>query len=134
MKFTSYGKQYNNISYESLLDYVSQIVLSKSDEDLKEKTQIYEEEKKLFFFTKSSLKLNKEKLLISIKELARVRLILSILSIIDTLRKESVLFGDRKRKVTILLNELKSKSFGELKVIETNLKLAIPNNSKVTNY
>jgi len=134
MKFKSHGKLQDNISYECLLDYLSQIIITKFDEDLKLKHQIYEKEKSNFSKTKTAVKETKLKFLDAVKELARMKVMVSILTIIDTLRKEGALFGERKRKIILLLNELKAKNFKELRMIEKNLHLIIPNNPKITNY
>lgn len=122
------------LEYHDLLNYLSQIVLSKTNEEIKKKRESYLGSKLLLKTSKNDLRKKRERLLELSKEIGRVNILLEVVSTIDTLCKESVLYGDKRSKVLALLDNLLDKDSQQLMVILDRLRVYVPEDiSRITN-
>lgn len=113
----------SNLEYQDLFYYLSQIVLSKTDEEIETKHKEFLESSDSLEKAKDELKDIKKNLLSCSREIGRLQTMTSIVSMIDTLKKEGVLFGDKRSKVLGALNDITSKNVSQLRELEDKLRL-----------
>jgi hypothetical protein len=115
-----------SLSQKDLLTYLSQVVLSKTDEEIElasreaklAKDQLDEAKTKL-----KTVKDNMNKLLI---EHQKYKIMLSVLSKIDTLKREGVLVGENKNQIRKILGNIETKTIRQLKWLEDRLVTYVP--------
>lgn len=121
-----------SLSQRDLLTYLSQVVLSKTDEEIEmaaleagqAKRDLTEAKKKL-----KAVKTGMNRLLI---EHQRFKIMLSVLQKIDTLRKEGVIVGENKMQVRKILTGIEGKSIRQLKSLEDKLSSYVPESPKIS--
>lgn len=114
------------LQYEDLLSYLSQVVLSQTDDEIETKHSAYRKSKQDLQYAKGSLDSNRREMLEASKELSKLRVIDEILSIIESLNENGMLYGPRKSKFLALLNDLRTKSFPQLKSLAEKLRIQMP--------
>ena len=119
----------NKIFDENLMLYLSQIVLTRTNEKIKKSHQEYLHSKMVLLNTISKVKDIKKNLLDLTKELSRVKTLKRVISMIYTLKKEGVLIGKNRFKILDLLDTLKLKDFSSLRTIEENLSIYLPDHN-----
>ncbi len=117
---------------ENLMLYLSQMVLTRTDEKIKKAHHEYTVSKTVLLDTISRIKDIKKSLLDLTKELSRVKTLKRVISLIYTLKKEGVLIGKNRLKILDLLDTLKTKDFSSLRTIEENLSIYLPDHESRT--
>ena len=116
----------NNISHESLLFYLSQVVLVKTDEEIKSSQQRLITTKEITKKYKNDIKELKTQLENLTREYSREKALKRVLALVNTLKREGVLIGRNRGIVKELLVNIDSKSFEQLWNYEEKLSLKIP--------
>ena len=133
MKVTARRKMVGeSLSQRDLLTYLSQVILSKTDEEIElasgeaavAKKDLTEARKKL-----KAVKNGMNRLLI---EHQRFKIMLSVLQKIDTLRKEGVIVGENKMQVRKILTGIEGKSIRQLKSLKDKLSSYVPESPKIS--
>ncbi len=114
---------------ENLMLYLSQIVLTKTNEKIKKSHQEFLESKLVLTESIKGIKGIKNDLLSLTKELSRVKTLKRVISLIYTLKKEGVLIGKNRLTILDLLDTLRMKDFSSLRNIEENLSIYLPDNN-----
>ena len=114
---------------ENLMLYLSQIVLTKTNEKIKKSHQEFLESKLVLTESIKGIKGIKNDLLSLTKELSRVKTLKRVISLIYTLKKEGVLIGKKRLTILDLLDTLRMKDFSSLRNIEENLSIYLPDNN-----
>jgi len=117
---------------EDLLTYLSQVVLSKTDEEVKRATDYLNLTKGQLSEAKESLKSVKRRLLVLMEEYDRLRVMHEVLRKIDALRREGVIVGQNKIKINNILMNLEQQPLGTLRSLEDRLSAYVPESPKVT--
>jgi hypothetical protein len=118
----------STFSTKGLLSYLSEIVLSTTDEDIRKKKESLGKEKKLIESSKEELRSIKESLITESVKKKRLISLYNVLNTIDTLRKEGLLIGSNRAKVSKILQTVKEKDFRELRTLDERLALYLPDN------
>ena len=114
---------------ENLMLYLSQIVLTKTNEKIKKSHQEFLESKLVLTESIKGIKGIKNDLLSLTKELSRVKTLKRVISLIYTLKKEGVLIGKNRLTILDLLDTLRMKDFSSIRNIEENLSIYLPDNN-----
>lgn len=121
----------NSVNSQDLLDYLSQIVVLLTDDQIEQSSRELEQYKLSLEESKTRLESIKLKIIATSKEYKRLKVLNNVLSKIDALRKEGVLVRQNKIKILNLLSNIENKSISQLKVLENKLSVYIPDNPKV---
>ena len=121
----------NSVSSQDLLEYLSQIVILLTDDQIEQSSRELEQYKLGLEESKTRLESIKVKILATSKEYKRLKVLNNVLSKIDALRKEGVLVRQNKVKILNLLSNIENKSISQLKVLENKLSVYVPDNPKV---
>ena len=116
----------DSLEYQDLVSYLSQIILSKTNEEVEDRHKAYLESQRSLSQAKNNLKERREKLLEASRKLSRLRILAGIVSMIDGLKRETVLYGSKKVKILRLLGDLETKSYPQLRSLEEKLRIHIP--------
>ena len=111
---------------QDLINFLEEIVLSKTEEEIEKKEKELLETKRTLEKSKNDLKENRNKLIDLTRETSRFQLIGNILSMVEILKREGFVYGETKTKILNLLGKLKGKTFSQLKAIEEQLKIHMP--------
>lgn len=111
---------------DELLSYLSQIVLSKTDEETERLHLSLQEEKQKLVNSKKNLRVVKDRLSKVSSENNRLKVLGNVLHIIDSLNKEGILIGNNKTKISRILAGIHDKSLVNLKKLETKLSSYLP--------
>lgn len=121
-----------NLSNENLLSYLSQVVLCKTDEEMKIR------EDKIKFLRhemnekKKSLRETKNRLIHVYSESKRLDALSDVLELINTLNKEGVLIGKNRVKIFRLLDDINEQSFQKLRTLEERLSIYLPRRNRIS--
>lgn len=126
MNINSYDSINLNLGFDDLVFYLSQVVLSKTDEKIKESHQKYIDSKELLDTKQNELKIARSRLLKTIQEYDRIQTLQEVVKLIDTLRREGALLGGDRSKMLNLLSKVKDKDITSLKSLKNNLTVNIP--------
>ena len=118
---TSCSLSGSSINTEDLLSYLSQVVLTMTDEEARKRYNSLEEKKKSISAIKENFIAEKEKLSSLLTELSRQKALGRVLSTLDTLRREGVFTGQNRTRIRTLLENLDSKDFHYLRDLEERL-------------
>ncbi len=121
-----------NLTQEDFFDYLTRIVLFKSDDLIKAKRKEQDDNKQKINSFRNEL-MNRKRALIGLaNDLERKRKMYSVLNKIDSLRKEGVLIGKNKEKIMKILKEIESYSAHNLQKLEDKLDVYAPSLPKMT--
>jgi len=122
----------STLDYQGLVFYLSQHILSKTDKEVELSHDLYLESSEKLKTTLDKLKVSKDGLLSISREISRIQMMAEIVSVIDILKREGVLYGNRKEKILDILQELTEKSYSSLKDMKDKLRTLVPeDNSRV---
>lgn len=116
----------NNISQESLLFYLSQVVLVKTDEEIKSAQLRLKAAKARAGTYKTEIAGLKSQLEFLTKDYSREKALKRVLALVNTLKQEGVLIGRNRVIIKNLLLEIDNKNFQQLRNYEEQLSLKIP--------
>jgi len=126
MDIKYYPLKYVNLGFDELIFYLSQIVLSKTNERIKKKHEEFLESRELLRKSKEELREVRSTLLTYIQEYERIQILHEVVCLIDTLRKEGALLGGDRQKMMNLLGKIKDKDVTSLKSLKNNLLINVP--------
>lgn len=121
-----------DVSIDSLISYLSQIVLIKTDEEMEIRDNKIKQLRYNMVEKQKRGKELKDRLLHVYSESRRLDALLNVLNLISTLKKEGVLIGKNRAKVFRLLDEIDEQSFQTLKSLEGKLSIHLPKNNRVS--
>lgn len=117
----------NEFNYDDLVNYLSQIVLSKTDEEIEKKQFELDKIKASLINKKTEIEALKERNTNLSKELAKEKQLARVLSLVTTLNEEGVIRGKNRAKIDHLLKNIEKLSFFDLRNVEESLSIYIPN-------
>ncbi len=117
---------------DEIMNYLSQVVLSKTDEEISRKHLQLEQSKKSLTKVKEQLNRVKNTSTEVSKEYAKEKQLTRILSLIAALKKEGAIRGNLRVKIIKLLNNVHKMDFYELRNIEQEYSIHLPNKYKST--
>jgi hypothetical protein len=106
---------------DGLLSYLSQIVISKTDDMIEGKQRSLEKARKTLSDSKIRLKTISERLSTISNECKRLEAMYNTLQLIDVLKQEGMIIGNNKNKISRLLYKIQDYDFEDL----TKLKLRL---------
>ncbi len=115
---------------EDIMKYLSQVVLSKTDEEISKKHEQLEESKMSLTKIKDQLQRMKKTSAEVSKEYAREKQLSRILSLIAALKKEGAIRGNLRVKIIKLLSTVHKMDFYELRNAEQEYSIHLPNKYK----
>ncbi|MCK5020878.1 MAG: hypothetical protein KAS32_27910 [Candidatus Peribacteraceae bacterium] len=118
----------STIATDELLSYLSQIVLSKTESEIGSKEKNLRESQTIISQSKAQLQEKTEMLTQLTLEMKRAKTLYRVLATIDTLKKEGVLVGNNRTKISKILPTIQDQSFQNLRAIEEKLKVYLPDN------
>jgi len=116
----------SSLSSDSLLSYLSQIVLSKIDEKIEKRQKHLNEAKNILSESKSRLRETKERLTHISTEYERLKALYEVLQLIDTLKQEGILIGNNRVKISGLLYRVQDQNITMLKTLKRKLSVHLP--------
>lgn len=116
----------STLSSDSLLSYLSQIVLSKIDEKIEKRQKRLDEAKDRLIESKNQLKEVKERLTNVSAEYERLKALYEVLQLIDNLKQEGILVGNNRAKVSRLLYRVQDQNITTLKSLKRKLSVHLP--------
>lgn len=124
----------SSVSSDSLLLYLSQIVLSRTDETIEKKQRHIDELKARLTDKKLQLKTIKDRITKISVENRRLKALYQLLQLIDRLKQEGILIGRNKEKISRLLYRIEEKDTNTLLALISKLKIHLPavQNNRVT--
>lgn len=135
IKISTIQKQNNTIlNTNELLDYLTQIILSKIDIQVQDKQNKLNETKIIYNEKKNLVKQQKKDLLNKSREISKLNKISKILTLITTLREEGRIVGNTRKQIIDLLNKINGLSITQLIKIEEKLIIAIPEERNLTTF
>jgi hypothetical protein len=135
IKISTIQKQNNTIlNTNELLDYLTQIILSKIDTQVQDKQNKLNETKLIYNEKKNLVKQQKKDLLNKSREISKLNKISKILTVITTLREEGRIVGNTRKQIIDLLNKINGLSITQLIKIEEKLIIAIPEERNLTTF
>jgi hypothetical protein len=135
IKISTIQKQNNTIlNTNELLDYLTQIILSKIDTQVQDKQNKLNETKLIYNEKKNLVKQQKKDLLNKSREISKLNKISKILTLITTLREEGRIVGNTRKQIIDLLNKINGLSITQLIKIEEKLIIAIPEERNLTTF
>lgn len=118
-------KDKRDIPIEDLLDYLSQIVISKIDENCSSIDRELTSKKTLF----KKLRIENRDLISKseeiIRQLSKIRRIYEIIENVDKIIVDEQIEGSTKKEIILLLDGIESKEPGDVLVIEEKIKLSM---------
>lgn len=112
--------------YDDLVFYLSQVVLTKTDDAVKKKNQLVNSTKDQITKLKSSINKLKEECVKIENVYAKEKQVKRILNLILTLKKEGGIRGSIGKEILMLLNKIDTLDFQKLMDIEKKLSLYRP--------
>jgi len=128
MEINKSGFIRQNFQQNNILSYLSKVIISKTDEEIEKKKNIYVENKEHLSQLKDSLKLKKETLIKEVVEQKRLSKLYEVLRTVDTLKKEGVLIGNNRVKIMKMLDKLQDQNIQTLKSVGDKLIIYLPDN------
>jgi len=116
----------SSLSSESLLSYLSQVVLSKIDEKIEKRQKNLDETKNKLSESKIRLRETKERLTHISTEYERLKALYEVLQLIDTLKQEGILIGNNRTKISRLLYRVQDQNVTMLKTLKQKLSVHLP--------
>jgi hypothetical protein len=113
-------------STRGLLSYLSEIIMSMTDEDIRNKKELLQESRSAIVKSKDELRNLKESLITESVRKKRLTSLYNVLNTIDTLRKEGLIIGSNRTKISKILQTVQNKDFRELKSLDERLSLYLP--------
>lgn len=123
----------STISSEGLLAYLSQIILSKTDEEIARKEGILNEKQVILKNAQDGMKSVRDALLKVTLEKKRLLTLNRVLKLISTLKREGVLVGNNRAKIAQILKTIHDQHLSNLKSLEERLMLYLPESIKISN-
>lgn len=117
----------NDFNYDEFVNYLSQIVLSKTDEEIENKQFELDKIKQSLINKKTEMKTLEERNKTLSKEFSKEKQLARVLSLVTTLNEEGVIRGKNRAKIEHLLNNIEKLNFFELRNVEESLSILIPN-------
>lgn len=121
-----------NTSTQDLLSYLSQIVLTQTDEKIEQKRRALDNIKESVSEAKDDLKILKERLIRVRSEQRRLDALYKVLRLIDNLKQEGVIIGANRTKISNLLYKVQDQDVKSLIKLRSRLSTYIPDHSKIT--
>ncbi|MCK5016823.1 MAG: hypothetical protein KAS32_07085 [Candidatus Peribacteraceae bacterium] len=118
----------STITTDELLSYLSQIVLSKTESEIGAKEKNLRESQKVISQSKAQLQDKTDMLTRLTLESKRAKTLYRVLATINTLKKEGVLVGNNRTKISKILPTIQDQSFQNLRAIEEKLQVYLPDN------
>jgi len=106
---------------DSLLSYLSQLVIIKTDEKIERKQQSLNNAKEDLIRSKNRLKVVRERLHHISKECKRLEAMYDVLQLIDNLKQEGVIIGSNREKISRLLYKVQDHEIETLKTLKARL-------------
>ncbi|MFW6001799.1 MAG: hypothetical protein ACOCQD_00505 [archaeon] len=130
MKIQVLESKQEKLDLDELNAYLTKIVLSRSDEEIKKRKQIYLNKKKQLSTIRSDLKNRKKELSELQKAYSKEKAISRILNTVSALNREGVLATQRKLREQIkkLLPELPNMKVNSLMDLQEKLYVYLPDN------
>jgi len=122
----SFKEQSSTLPLDSLLSYLSQIVLSETDKEIKIKQLELDEKKIQFNNLKENLRVVKNRLVNVSTEENRLNALYKVLRIIRTLKKEGLLVGNNRAKIDKILGNIHDQEEKTLITLLDRLTLYLP--------
>lgn len=124
----SFGKNIHGsiISYDDLLSYLSQIVLSKTDEKIEKRHLTLKEIKIKLSESKKDLGIAKKRLIKVFLENKRLIALHQVLNMIRTLKEEGCLIGNNRVKIAKLLYTIQDQNIDVLRSLKKKLSVYLP--------
>ena len=127
MKIETYKvENHYDLSSRDLLNYLSQVILSKTDEKIEIEQTLIKENKEQVQSLRVNLKSKKEMLKKILEEKKRVETTSKVIKIIHTLSQEGGLIGNSRSKLSRTLFSLNDKSYKQLRSLEEKLSMYLP--------
>lgn len=121
------------IPLDGLLSYLSQLVVSKTDDKIERKQQSLDRAKQNLLESKDRLKTIRERLKHVSKEYNRLEAMYEVLKLIDTLKQEGVIIGSNKNKISRLLYRIQEHEIETLQTLKARLSTYLSDQqSKIT--
>lgn len=111
------------LNYDDLIFYLSEIVLSKVDEEIELKQNQIDKNKKLFNDMKNEIKELQNIHKNVVDELAKEKQKERVLNLVTALRKEGVVRRNDRLKLIDMLNKIDKYSFDDLRELEKKISL-----------
>ena len=122
----------HNMSTEGLLAYLSQIVLTQTDEKIEQKRRALDQVKESVVEAKNDLRTLKERLIHVRTEHKRLDALYKVLKLIDNLKQEGVLIGSNRAKISGLLYKVQDQDITSLIKLKSKLASYMPDHNKIT--
>lgn len=116
----------STINTDSLLTYLSQVVLSKIDDKIEKRQKHLSDAKLRLVESRSQLKEVKERLTQVSTEYERLKALYEVLQLIDNLKKEGILIGNNRAKISRLLYKIQDQNISTLKSLKLKLSVHLP--------
>lgn len=117
----------NTVNQDDLMNYLSQVVLSKTDNNISKLNKKYEESKINLVKLKDQLnKIKKTNSEVS-NEHAKQKQLSRVISLIMSLKKEGVIRGNLRLKIIKLLSNVYKMDFYQLRDVEQEYSIHLPN-------
>ena len=113
----------SNSNYDSLVNHLSQIVLSETDEQIKSKSAEFDKLKIQLDKIKNEMIAIKKGSDTLIDEYSKEKLISRILTLVGTLKEEGAIRGNNKVQIIKLLNSIEKLNYEELINVEKKLNI-----------
>lgn len=115
---------------DDILFYISNILLSQSDEQLKNSRKKLKDITEQISTKKGTVTASKTAIEQMISQLTKEKTKSRIFSVINILKQEGKIIGKNKQSIIKIINEIDSKDFSELRKIEERLTLHLPDKYK----
>ena len=113
---------------EDLLNYLSQIMTTRTDDEIRARHDNLKVSSDKLKTLKNELKDVKENLISVSLELKTFKALNRVLNLIDTLKREGVLVGRNRVKISRLLYKIQDQDFQTLLNLEKRLTIYLPDN------
>lgn len=112
-----------DLDKDDLFNYLSEIIFVKTDEEIDQLTNMIDNGKNKLSEIDKEINEIKSEYELNLMELSKQQTLMRILSLIESLKMEGRLVGQRAIKIRNLLNVIDEKSFDDLREIETKLSI-----------
>lgn len=116
----------STISTDGLLSYLSQVVISQIDEKIEQKQRTIKAVKGILSESKTRLNTIKERLTHVTTEQRRLIALDKVLQLIDNLKKEGVIIGSNRSKISKLLYKVQDQNISSLMSLKQRLSTYLP--------
>jgi len=133
MKISTFEDNNLILSTRNLVSYLSQIVLTKIDENIENKKYELDSITNEIVDLKTSLNDKKNRLIRLQEEMQRLEVLSKTLDVMNTLKQEGVLIGKNKNKISDLLNNIFDQPIEKLQALQSRfLTYVNTDNNRVT--